>query len=85
MCDIVNAISVAGLSVVESNRLASKEAIILHKDACTLALRAPIAAHGVDSTSIMAEGGVPVRQVLAFDSASGVHASLLNTSQAWPR
>jgi hypothetical protein len=72
-------VNVAGLNVVESNRLAAKEAIILHQDAVTLALRAPVAAHGVESSSVMAEGGVPLRQVLAFDHVSGQHISLLST------
>ncbi|MFF0233916.1 P22 phage major capsid protein family protein [Micromonospora sp. NPDC005254] len=72
-------VNVAGLNVIESNRLAAKEAIIMHQDAVTLALRAPVAAHGVESSSVMAEGGVPLRQVLAFDHTTGQHVSLLST------
>ena len=73
-----NIVRYAGLSIVESNRLATAEAIAYHKDAITLALKAPAAAESGTSANAMAEQGVPLRVVQAFDHTNGQHISLLN-------
>lgn len=73
-----NIVKYAGLSIVESNRLATAEAIAFHKDAITLALKAPAKAESGTSANALAEGGVPVRVVQAFDTTNGSHISLVN-------
>jgi hypothetical protein len=70
---------VAGLTVIESNRLTANEVAAFHKDAFTLAVKAPAAPRDGNGAAARAENGLPVRVYLGFDHRNGQHVSLMNT------
>jgi hypothetical protein len=70
---------IAGFNVIESNRLNPTEAIFFHRDAITLALRAPVVPQGVPyGASIQAQGGVPVRLIRDYDASALGDRQILN-------
>jgi hypothetical protein len=70
---------IAGFNVIESNRLQPTEAIFFHRDAITLALRAPVIPQGVTyGASLRADGGVPIRLIRDYDANALGDRQILN-------
>jgi hypothetical protein len=68
----------AGFTIIESNRLATTEAIFYHRDACTLALRAPIVPQGATAGASVMERGWPMRYIFDYDPINQNDRSFVN-------
>lgn len=67
-----------GFTVIESNRLATGEAIFYHRDAITLALRAPIVPAGATAGSSVSDNGFSMRWLQDYDYANTSDRSIVN-------
>jgi hypothetical protein len=68
----------AGFTIIESNRLASTEAIFYHRDALTLVLRAPVVPQGATAGASVIERGWPMRYIFDYDPINQNDRSFVN-------
>lgn len=70
---------VAGFDAFETNRLAADDIVFYHKDAFTLAVRAPQAPNGAPFSASVASNGFAMLHIQDYDSNIGSDRSLLST------
>lgn len=71
--------NVAGFDAFESNRIAADDIVFYHRDAFTLAVRAPQAPNGAPFSASMASNGFAMLHIQDYDSNIGSDRSLLST------
>lgn len=70
---------VRGFTVVESTRVAAGDIIAFHKDAVTLAVRAPIVPQGASFGQTVASNGFSLRYLRDYDVTKTVDRSMVST------
>lgn len=70
---------VQGFQVVESNRIDPHDIIAFHRDAITLAVRAPLVPAGVPFGASLAAGGYNLRYLRDYDAQYTVDRSIVST------
>lgn len=70
---------VRGFTVVESNRLDENDIVAFHRDAITLAVRAPLVPAGVAFGATEASGGYNLRYIRDYDALHTVDRSVVST------
>lgn len=70
---------VRGLTIVESTRLDDEEICAWHRDALTLAVRAPVVPQGAKYGAKVSEGGYQLRYLRDYDADYTVDRSIVST------
>lgn len=70
---------VAGFTVVESNRVGEDDIIAFHRDAFTLAVRAPVVPTGVPFGAVQASNGFNIRYMRDYDAKYTQDRSIVST------
>jgi hypothetical protein len=70
---------VRGFNVIESTRVADGDIIAFHRDAITLAVRAPIVPQGASFGQSLSKGGFSLRYLRDYDVTKTVDRSMVST------
>lgn len=70
---------IRGFQIVESNRVADDEIIAFHRDAFTLAVRAPVVPSGASFGATVASNGYSLRYLRDYDVTKTADRSLVST------
>ena len=68
-----------GFNVVESTRVGAKEIIVFHRDAVTLAVRAPVVPAGASFGASVSQGGFNLRYMRDYNADKTVDRSIVGT------